>query len=70
MAICASLNIYFIFMQAHVEFTDKAGGIKLEGPPEEVEEAKEKLSAMITEMQSKLTFDQLTFLHCTIYYLI
>jgi len=46
--------------KVHVEFTDKAGGIKLEGPPEEVEEAKEKLSAMIAEMQSKLTFDQLT----------
>jgi len=46
--------------KVHVEFTDKAGGIKLEGPPEEVEAAQEKLSAMITEMQSKLTFDQLT----------
>lgn len=46
--------------KVHVEFTDKAGGIKLEGPPEEVEAAQEKLNSMIEEMQSKLTFDQLT----------
>jgi len=46
--------------KVHVEFTDKAGGIKLEGPPEEVEAAREKLDSMIKEMQSKLTFDQLT----------
>lgn len=46
--------------KVHVEFTDNAGGIKLEGPPEEVETAREKLSAMIEEMQSKLSFDQLT----------
>lgn len=46
--------------KVHVEFTDKQGGIKLEGPPEEVEQAKEKLETMIAEMQSKLCFDQIT----------
>lgn len=43
----------------HVEFTDKQGGIKLEGPPEEVEEAREKLEAMIADLKSKLCYDQL-----------
>ncbi|XP_069948284.1 vigilin isoform X2 [Cherax quadricarinatus] len=46
--------------KVHVEFTDKQGGIKLEGPPEEVEAAREKLESMIAEMQSKLCFDQIT----------
>ncbi|XP_042234128.1 vigilin-like [Homarus americanus] len=46
--------------KVHVEFTDKQGGIKLEGPPEEVEQAREKLETMIAEMQSKLCFDQIT----------
>lgn len=49
-----------VCLQVHVEFTDKQGGIKLEGPPEEVEEAREKLETMIAEMQSKLCFDQIT----------
>ncbi|XP_066966353.1 vigilin [Macrobrachium rosenbergii] len=46
--------------KVHVEFTDKQGGIRLEGPPEEVEEAREKLETMIAEMKSKLTYDQIT----------
>ncbi|KAK7086534.1 hypothetical protein SK128_008145 [Halocaridina rubra] len=46
--------------KVHVEFTDKQGGIRLEGPPEEVEKAREKLETMINEMKSKLTFDQIT----------
>lgn len=46
--------------KVHVEFTDKQGGIRLEGPPEEVEEAREKLETMIAEMKSKLTFEQIT----------
>ncbi|ROT68907.1 Vigilin [Penaeus vannamei] len=45
--------------KVHVEFTDKQGGIKLEGPPEEVEEAREKLEAMIADLKSKLCYDQL-----------
>ena len=43
-----------------MEFTDKQGGIRLEGPPEEVEKATEKLENMISEMMSKLTYDQIT----------
>ncbi|XP_071529090.1 vigilin isoform X3 [Panulirus ornatus] len=46
--------------QVHVEFTDKQGGINLEGPPEEVEKAREKLENMIAEMQSKLCFEEIT----------
>ncbi|XP_037797231.1 vigilin-like [Penaeus monodon] len=45
--------------KVHVEFTDKQGGIKLEGPPEEVDEAREKLEAMIADLKSKLCYDQL-----------
>ena len=46
------------FEKVHVEFTDKEGGIKLEGPPEEVEKATEKLTEMIDDMQKRLTFDE------------
>ncbi|XP_071529081.1 vigilin isoform X2 [Panulirus ornatus] len=46
--------------KVHVEFTDKQGGINLEGPPEEVEKAREKLENMIAEMQSKLCFEEIT----------
>ncbi|KAG0729485.1 Vigilin [Chionoecetes opilio] len=46
--------------KVHVEFTDKQGGIKLEGPPEEVEVAAEKLENMIAEMKSKLCFDEIS----------
>lgn len=46
--------------KVHVEFTDKQGGIKLEGPPEEVEIAAEKLENMISEMKSKLCFDEIS----------
>lgn len=46
--------------KVHVEFTDKQGGIRLEGPPEEVEQAREKLETMIAEMKNKLTYDQIT----------
>jgi len=46
--------------KVHVEFTDKQGGIKLEGPPEEVEEARGKLEGMINEMMSKLCYDEIT----------
>ena len=43
-----------------MEFTDKQGGIKLEGPPEEVEVAAGKLETMISEMKSKLCFDEIS----------
>lgn len=45
--------------KVHVELSDKQGGIKLEGPPEEVEIAAEKLETMIAEMKSKLCFDEI-----------
>lgn len=53
---CGKLSLC---LQVHVEFTDKQGGIKLEGPPEEVDEAREKLEAMIADLKSKLCYDQL-----------
>lgn len=42
--------------RVHVEFTDK---IKIEGPPEEVEEAKRQLEATAKDLASRLTSEEL-----------
>lgn len=46
--------------QVHVEFTDKQGGVKLEGPPEEVEICREKLETMIADLRGRLCFEQIS----------
>ncbi|XP_076054775.1 satellite-binding protein 1 Dp1 [Oratosquilla oratoria] len=45
--------------KVQVEFPDKQEVIKLEGPPEEVEVAKERLENMISDLQKKITFDEI-----------
>lgn len=42
--------------KVHIEFTDKEDRIKIEGPPEEVEKAKEQIEAKARELVSKLVF--------------
>lgn len=44
----------------HVEFTDEGELIKLEGPRDDVDQARENLETMIAEMKSRLTQDQIT----------
>nr|XP_053638185.1 vigilin-like [Cherax quadricarinatus] len=60
---CKGVNIRQITQdhpKVHVEFQGQQGSIKLEGPPEEVVAAIEKLEFMIAELQRKLCFDQIT----------
>ncbi|XP_049810317.1 vigilin [Schistocerca nitens] len=46
--------------KVHVEFTDKEDKIKIEGPPEEVEKAKQELQKMANDLINKLTYTQMT----------
>uniref|UniRef100_A0A2P2HWJ6 Vigilin n=1 Tax=Hirondellea gigas TaxID=1518452 RepID=A0A2P2HWJ6_9CRUS len=48
------------FPLVHVEFTDKGESIKLEGPRDDVEKARDNLETMIAEMLSRLKQDQIT----------
>lgn len=45
-------------LQVHVEFTDK-GGIRLDGPQEEVEILQKRLEDTVADMKAKLTFDEI-----------
>lgn len=46
--------------KVHVEFNDEDEEIKLEGPPSEVVSAVEKLEAMISEMEARLSYEELS----------
>ncbi|XP_075236995.1 satellite-binding protein 1 Dp1 [Lycorma delicatula] len=48
------------FPKVHVEFMDKEDKIKIEGPPEEVKIAREKLMTKANELISQLTYTTLT----------
>nr|BAN20317.1 high density lipoprotein binding protein [Riptortus pedestris] len=46
--------------KVHVQFTEKEDKITIEGPPEEVEQARNKLNELTAEMVNKLTYTTLT----------
>ncbi|KAF5298917.1 hypothetical protein FQR65_LT09570 [Abscondita terminalis] len=46
--------------KVHIEFTEKENKIKIEGPPEEVETAKEQIQIKVEELISKLVFEEIT----------
>ncbi|XP_071446747.1 vigilin [Hetaerina americana] len=48
------------FPKVHVEFTEKDERIKIEGPPEEVDEAQKALEAKVNDLVSRLVFDEIT----------
>ncbi|KAG8224048.1 hypothetical protein J437_LFUL001125 [Ladona fulva] len=48
------------FPKVHVEFTDKDERIKIEGPPEEVDEAQKALEAKVQDLVSRLVYDEIT----------
>ncbi|RXG56235.1 Vigilin [Armadillidium vulgare] len=52
-------NITQDLPKVHVEFTDKEGGIKLEGPPDEVQIAHDKLEIMIADLKARLNYEEL-----------
>lgn len=45
--------------KVHVEFTEKENKIKIEGPPEEVEKAQEKIEERTKEILSTYTFAEI-----------
>lgn len=45
--------------KVHIEFTEKENKIKIEGPPEEVEKAKEQIEMKAQELISKLVFEEI-----------
>jgi hypothetical protein len=54
--ICKCLSL----PQVHVEFLDGGDKIKVEGPPEEVEKAREQLDAQAKELIGKMSFSELS----------
>lgn len=42
--------------KVHIEFTDKQDRIKIEGPPEQVEKAREQIESKAQELVAKLVF--------------
>lgn len=48
------------FPKVHVEFTDKDNKIKIEGPPEQVEQTKEKLDGIVKDYVAKLIFMEIS----------
>ena len=53
--------------QVHIEFTDGEDKITVEGPPEEVEEAKASLEELTKELVRIITVPSVSALWCTLY---
>ena len=47
------------FPKVHIEFTEKENKIKMEGPPEEVEKAKEQIEMKAKELIAQLIFEEI-----------
>ncbi|KAF7274690.1 hypothetical protein GWI33_012635, partial [Rhynchophorus ferrugineus] len=45
--------------KVHVEFTDKEDRIKIEGPPEEVEKAQERIEAIARDLVESMSFEEM-----------
>ncbi|PIK60789.1 putative vigilin [Apostichopus japonicus] len=53
-------NITQSLSKVHIEFAEGSDKIELEGPPEQVQEAKKHLEQVVSELRKTLSFDSLT----------